>query len=107
MRMNRVSGESESSRKTAEAGGQGSPRWVKPLVRFTDSGEIYGAEMGYCENELTESSGRYFCAPLVSWLINSQHKSIVIPGKLAIASATRNPGISKASRYRLPPVWQL
>jgi hypothetical protein len=26
-------------------------------------------------------------------LRNSQHNSIVIPGKLAIASATRNPGI--------------
>jgi len=43
----------------------------------------------------------------VSWLRNSQHKSIVIPGKLAIASATRNPGILKASGYRLPPVWRL
>jgi len=32
---------------------------------------------------------------LVSWPRNSQHESIVIPGKLAIASATRNPGISK------------
>ena len=36
-------------------------------------------------------------APLVFWLINTQHNSIVIPGKLAIAGATRNPGISKAS----------
>jgi len=45
------------------------------------------------------------------------HKSIVIPGKLvaippeadqpqAEASATRNPGISKASGYRLSPVWR-
>src|SRR6185312_1387124 len=34
---------------------------------------------------------------LVSWPRNSQHNSIVIPGKLAIASATRNPGISKPS----------
>ncbi len=33
----------------------------------------------------------------MSWLINSQYNSLVIPGKLAIAGATRNPGISNAS----------
>jgi hypothetical protein len=32
-----------------------------------------------------------------------QHNSNVIPGKLAIASATRNPGISKISGCRFSP----
>jgi len=31
---------------------------------------------------------------------------MVIPGKLALASATRNPGIQKRSGYRRPPVWR-
>src|ERR671919_3175317 len=36
---------------------------------------------------------------LVSCLRSSLHNLIVIPGKLAIASATRNPGKSKASGF--------
>jgi hypothetical protein len=40
----------------------------------------------------------------VYWHRSSQHNSNVIPGKLAIASATRNPGISEASGYRPSPV---
>ena len=50
--------------------------------------------------QITNENSAEFAAPrqrLASWPRNSQHKSIVIPGKLAIASATRNPAISTMS----------
>jgi hypothetical protein len=43
---------------------------------------------------------------LIAIFLESKYatKNIVIPGELAIASATRNPVNSNASGYRLPPV---
>jgi hypothetical protein len=66
-----------------------------------------------CIGLLTELLRLYVCglelcsfAPskvkLVSCLRSSLHNLIVIPGKLALASATRNPGKSKASGFPLP-----
>jgi hypothetical protein len=40
---------------------------------------------------------------LVSYNRSSQQKWIVIPGKLAVASATRNPGLSKICGCRFSP----
>ncbi len=47
--------------------------------------------MRYRRAEPVEAFRSFFRSPLVPQLMNSQHNSIVIPGNLAIASATRNP----------------
>jgi len=46
----------------------------------------------------------FYIEELVPRNQSSQNNSNVIPGKLAKASATRNPGILKPSGYRPTPV---
>jgi hypothetical protein len=62
-----------------------------PIVRHCD--ELRA------NSEALEPEQAFFSNLLVSWNQSSQHNSHVIPGKLAIASATRNPEISKISGF--------
>jgi hypothetical protein len=61
-------------------------------------------ESSSCQRFRFSSLKNIFIGSLVSWNKSSLHMSDVILGKLAIASATRNPGVSNTSGYRPSPV---
>src|SRR6185503_5669658 len=94
---------------TARLPGLGSWRNLSRLRQRHRSGrrnrlrDLAGSDFGRDRLAARPSEKQYARQRLVSCNHSSLHKSIVIPGKLAIASATRNPGISNTSGYRLSP----